>query len=225
MGFDKNGHVTVRIPKDFWPIIDTENLFHSATQSQYFENLLKNGIAIQKMYQEYEASNNDEGTIVVGHIIRTGIKSIKQKNEMEFILDTHVLPENASARLIELKKDLLAHERKHTVLVLPDDLTEYLDKCSVECGESTNLMIFMFLQISLSCWWTKSNPQIFKGLDPKKVDNIFDETQNISIEFKYENDILKFDLIKKTKISPMTKTLAGLPVMGKTQTQKREGGT
>ena len=52
MGFDKNGHVTVRIPKDFWPIIDTENLFHSATQSQYFENLLKNGIAIQKMYQD-----------------------------------------------------------------------------------------------------------------------------------------------------------------------------
>ena len=141
---------------------------------------------------------------------------------MEFILDTHVLPENASARLIELKKDLLAHERKHTVLVLPDDLTEYLDKCSVECGESTNLMIFMFLQISLSCWWTKSNPQIFKGLDPKKVDNIFDETQNISIEFKYENDILKFDLIKKTKISPMTKTLAGLPVMGEnTNTKKR----
>ena len=149
-----------------------------------------------------------------------------------------MLPLDPDERRAAIKKDFFTFEKSKTSVDLDKKLDEYLIYNSKVFQQSKSQIIFMLMRIALVALWLQKNPPELRKIYPDIADELINNIRNTSVEFYYnENGVLKFNL-KKTTIfqkgidakmsiekSPMTKTLAGLPVMGEIQTQKREGGT
>ena len=110
----------IRFPVCFTAAIIEESYFKKASKSWYCEEMIRKGIAILKMLENYQKSGDDVGVNVCSNLIRTGIRNITQKNQLNFELDTHILSCNPKERWIEIQKDFFNMERKSTTLMLSD---------------------------------------------------------------------------------------------------------
>ena len=195
--------IPIRMPRDFGKIIKEESHIQNATNSQYIEHLIRNGIAIMQMHQDYAASGDKLGEMICGEVICTGIQGVHQKNEMEFLPETYRLSEKAKIRLDEIKQNFLRLKRKSTVLTITEILNDYLHECAYIYNQSLSLTIFMCLQAALSGWWLRSNPPDFDGFDPKKVDAVLEEIKNTYAVFDHDKDGKLLIFLKKTKFPEM----------------------
>ncbi len=229
--------IKIRFPVNFMNAIDIEAQAQESTRSQYAEHMVRNGIAIFMMLDDFVNKKDRVGINICSSIIRIGINDLVDSDAKIRPTETFEMSYDPTQRWKEIEENFSKMEKYPTTVNFTDKLTEWLQVAADTVKQPLNLMIFMYIQASFVGWLYRStrsenNPRE----DLEKMDKILEEIRGVYVIFNITEKGISINLKKriKGKKSIKDKDLIGLitsPLVerlgttnGKIQPQDRESG-